>query len=159
MNYFDHCADLNELKAEYRRLALKYHPDLGGDTATMQAINAAYDRAFDRLKDAHNSAADADHQTTEAPHEYRDIISALLRMDGLIVELCGSWLWITGNTRAHKDALKALGCRWSKSKSAWSWHHAEAGASRYRGKRTMQEIRAKYGSIGFTASDNSLAVV
>ena len=30
--------------AAYRCLARLHHPDLGGDTATMQGINAAYDR-------------------------------------------------------------------------------------------------------------------
>lgn len=108
-NYFENVKTLNDLKAEYRRLAMANHPDLGGSTAVMQEINAAYDRLFAVLKDAHNAAADEEHQTNEMPHEFRDIITALLRMDGLKIELCGCWLWITGNTRAHKDELKALG--------------------------------------------------
>ena len=58
------------------------------------------------LKVAHNQQADEHHQTTETPDEFRDIVERLLRMDGLEVELCGSWLWIGGNTREHKDGLK-----------------------------------------------------
>lgn len=158
-NYFENVKTLNDLKAEYRRLAMANHPDLGGSTAIMQEINAAYDRLFAVLKDAHNAAADEEHQTNEMPHEYRDIITALLRMDGLKIELCGCWLWITGNTRAHKDELKALGCHWSQQKAAWSWHHRDPGARWYRGKRTMQEIRRKYGTIGFANTDSAVAVV
>ena len=158
-NYFENVKTLNDLKAEYRRLAMANHPDLGGSTAVMQEINAAYDRLFAVLKDAHNAAADEEHQTNEMPHEYRDIITALLRMDGLKIELCGCWLWITGNTRAHKDELKALGCHWSQQKAAWSWHHRDPGARWYRGKRTMQEIRRKYGTIGFANTDSAVAVV
>ena len=41
MNYFTHCKTLDELKAEYRRLAKQNHPDLGGSTEEMQRINAA----------------------------------------------------------------------------------------------------------------------
>lgn len=67
-------------------------------------------------------------------------------MDGAEVELCGSWLRITGDTHNHKDALKTVGCRWCNTKKMWSWHHAEPGAKFYRGKRTVQEIRGKYGS-------------
>lgn len=33
-----------------------------------------YDRLFAVLKDAHNAAADEEHQTNEMPHEFRDII-------------------------------------------------------------------------------------
>lgn len=36
------------IKAAYKALAIKYHPDRGGDTVAMQAVNAA----FDRLKKA-----------------------------------------------------------------------------------------------------------
>ena len=39
MKYFTECKTLDELKKEYRRLAMQHHPDVGGDTATMQAIN------------------------------------------------------------------------------------------------------------------------
>lgn len=37
----------------------------------------------------------------------------------LTVKLTGSWVWITGNTRPVKEALKLQGCRWSSNKSAW----------------------------------------
>jgi curved DNA-binding protein CbpA len=32
------------ITAGFRALARRYHPDVGGDTATMQRLNAAYDR-------------------------------------------------------------------------------------------------------------------
>lgn len=56
MKYFASINDLSALKAAYKRLALANHPDRGGDTATMQAINSEYDAAFSRLKVAHNIA-------------------------------------------------------------------------------------------------------
>ena len=56
MKYFSGISNLDDLKREYKRLALANHPDRGGDTATMQLINAEYDAAFSRLKVAHNIA-------------------------------------------------------------------------------------------------------
>ena len=41
--YFEKTKNLDELKKKYRELAFANHPDRGGDTATMQAINAEYD--------------------------------------------------------------------------------------------------------------------
>ena len=84
--YFTQCKTLDELKAEYRRLAMKHHPDMGGDTATMQAINAEYETRFEELKHQHNTTHDEAHQTTEAPADFIRIIEALLKLDGVEVD-------------------------------------------------------------------------
>ena len=54
MKYFNNPHTLEELKKQYKALALKYHPDCGGDTAIMQAVNAEYDELFSRLKNNNN---------------------------------------------------------------------------------------------------------
>ena len=149
MKYFTNCSNLDELKKEYRRLAQIFHPDCGGDTETMQQINADYTVMMEALKAAHNASADEYHQVTEAPEEFIDIITALLKLKGLEVELCGSWLWIGGNTMENKEALKVAGCRWSSNKKLWYWHHKEDGARWSKGKKTISEIRSKYGSQVF----------
>ena len=145
-------ATLDDLKAQYRKLAMLHHPDRGGDTATMQAINNEHDELFRILQNGWNQTHDTYHQNTETPEEFRDIINALLRMGGITVELCGRWLWISGNTLAHKDELKAHGCRWSQTKKMWSWHHAEDGAKWHKTNYTMNRIRTKYGSQIFDAA-------
>lgn len=152
MTYFTNCKTLDELKAEYRRLAMIHHPDRGGDLETMKQINAEHDALFEILKDRHNASADEYHQTTETAEEFREIINQLLFLDGLEIELCGSWLWIGGNTMEHKEALKAMGCRWSSKKKLWYWHHPEEGRKWRRGGSTMSEIRSKYGSQTFRSS-------
>lgn len=144
--------NLDELKAEYRRLVKKYHPDCGGTDEIMKEINNEHDRLFEELKAKHNAKADEYHQTTETAEEFREIIEALLNLDGLVVELCGSWLWISGQTMKHKDALKAAGCRWSSNKKMWYWRHEEDGRRWHKGNRTIGEIRTKYGSQVFTAA-------
>ncbi len=47
-NFFIDCGTIEEVKNRYRDFAKKYHPDLGGDTATMQFINAEYSDAMRR---------------------------------------------------------------------------------------------------------------
>ena len=152
MKYFANCRTLDELKKEYRRLSKLHHPDHGGDEATMKAINAEYSDRFEVLKRQHNASADEAHQTTEAPEEFINIINALVKLHGITVELCGCWLWVSGDTRAVKEELKAAGCRWSSSKKMWYWRHQEDGAHWSRGRKSMQQIRAKYGSQTFAAA-------
>ena len=149
--YFTNCKTLDELKAEYRRLAMKHHPDRGGDTATMQRINAEYETRFEELKHEYNASRDEEHQTNEAPADFIKIIETLLKLDGVEVELCGCWLWIGGDTKKHKEELKAAGCRWSANKQRWYWRPAYGTSAHHRGNQSLGMIRAKYGSQRFTA--------
>lgn len=148
--YFDHCQNLNELKAAYKKLALQHHPDMGGDVRIMQAVNAEYDSVFTILKELQNIEAEQPEsrtrKTTETPEEFRAIVDALLKIEGIEVELCGAWLWISGDTYENRAALKACGCMWSRSKKRWYWRHGEDDCRWSRGKTSMGDIRAKYGS-------------
>jgi len=65
MKHFNRIQTLEELKSEYRRLALENHPDRGGNTETMQEINAEFDLAF-RLIEKKSPPVN-----TESPAEYR----------------------------------------------------------------------------------------
>ena len=65
MKYFNNIHSLDELKKEFRRLAMLNHPDRGGDTATMQAINAEFEMLFPALKLA------AKQPGTETAESYR----------------------------------------------------------------------------------------
>ena len=53
----------------------------------------------------------------------------------------------------NREALKARGCLWSRSKQCWYWRHAEDDCKWSRGKTSMQEIRHKYGSEWLERAD------
>ena len=57
MKYFTKCTTLEDLKAEYRRLAMLHHPDRGGDTEIMKEINIEYYSAFPGFKAVYNATA------------------------------------------------------------------------------------------------------
>ena len=163
--YFAECQSLNELKAAYKRLAMLHHPDRGGDLRTMQAINAEYDAMFERFKfdpidpereyEAHAERATGVHSTAEVAEDFRKIIDALMKLDGIEIELCGSWLWISGDTFAVKDELKAAGCRWQRKKQKWYWHPPEARTGYSKRAASMSHIRAKYGSQLIKGKDDA----
>ena len=149
MKWFKNPETLEDLKKQYHRLAMKHHPDVGGTEQAMKEINAEYEKLFSSLKDTHKNAEGEFYQsrtaTTETAAEFMDIIEKLIHMDGIEIEVCGSWVWVTGNTRPHKDELKALAFRWSSNKAAW-YFHRDGYKKRSKKSLTLDEIRGYYGS-------------
>jgi len=153
-NYFEDAKTLEDVKQLYKKLARELHPDCnpGKDTtADFQRMQQQYNEAFKRLKNVHVNKDGETYtkETEETPEQYADIINALLRCPGLMIELCGSWLWITGNTREHTDTLKALHFRWSRNKSAW-YFHFEPYRKHSKKSVDLDTIRSMYGSQRFT---------
>lgn len=125
---------------------MKAHPDLGGSNDEMKRVNAAYSVRFEQLKTAHNEQPEKPYTVTEQAEEFIQIIDKLVNLDGLVVELCGSWLWIGGETKKHKEALKKAGCRWHNGKNLWYWHGGKHSRGKRRSNVDMDDIRTKYGS-------------
>lgn len=69
-------ATQDEIKSAYRKLASKHHPDRGGDTATFQKIQAAYDVIGDATKRAeYDNPQPSFQQFGGMPHGFEDIFS------------------------------------------------------------------------------------
>lgn len=149
MKWFKNPETLEDLKKQYHRLAMKHHPDVGGTEQAMKEINAEYATLFDRLKDTHKNAEGEFYQartaTTETAGEFMDIIEKLIHMDGVEIEVCSSWVWVTGDTKQHKDELKTLAFRWSSNKKAW-YFHRDGYKKRSKKSLSLDEIRGLYGS-------------
>jgi hypothetical protein len=147
--YFTNCHTAEELKKTYAKLAKANHPDNGGDPEIMKAINAEFTETWPKLKDVHENAEGQQYtagtQTTETASEFMDIIASLLHIPGISIEICGSWVWITGNTYPIHDQLKALHFSYSGNKHAWYFHRDEYHKKSSK-KFTLEEIREKFGS-------------
>ena len=124
-----------------------FHPDRGGDLEQMKALNNEYDRLFEILKNGYNEQAKTQgtHETHEMPEQYRNIILNIMELEGIEIELVGSWIWISGNTKDHKDTLKSNGCLWASKKLMWYWRPEEYKTYSKKTK-DMNDIRNKYGS-------------
>lgn len=143
--FFKHCTTAAEVKTLYRELCRKYHPDLGGDTATMQALNAEYDEACKRAQrtDRPDKSEGAYEYYSAADKLVREAIEKIITLPGITIEVCGWWVWLGGDTKAVKEAIKAAGYRWAKNKSMWYYPGCP---SKGRGSYDMDEIREVYGS-------------
>lgn len=154
--YFKTCSSVDEVKAMYKTLAKKFHPDCGGDTATMQTINVEYALACARLIKGENLTAEDKDERVRLSEEYRAVIEKLCALEGIIIEVVGQWLWVTGLTFPVRKQLKEAGLYFASKKAAW-YYRADEYATKG-GKKTLDEIRAKYGSERVNARKHGKAL-
>lgn len=87
--YFASVNTIEELRKHYRELLKQHHPDNGGDLATMQEINAEYDRLFDVLR--HSENTDEKTYTEEEDEQFRAILNAVSAYN-MDIQIIGSWI-------------------------------------------------------------------
>ena len=146
MEYLNHCKNLNELRNEYRRLAFIHHPDVSGYETTdiMKAINLEFSVLGETL------SRESKFYDSEAGFNdlYKEQIEVLIKLKGIKIELCGNWLWVTGDTKPIKDTLKQMKFRFSPKKIAWYFKNYTYRKHSKR-KMTLDEIRSYYGSKAY----------
>lgn len=162
MKYFFNVQTAEELKATYKELAKKFHPDNGGDAEEFKAMQNEFTSLFNVLKNVHINKdgekweATGEQATTETAQEFMDIIEKLMFIPTLNVGLFGSWVWVSGDTKTYKDLLKELSFRYSANKQMWYYH--KDGKRKFHKKAwTMDQIRGAYGSKQFKEEREELA--
>lgn len=155
MTYFKNISTLEELRKTYKDLLKKYHPDNGGSEEATKAINVEYEKLFKILKDKHeyHSTAGTDTNTSynntkydfEEDEKLREILQKVILFDGITIEICGSWIWLSGNTYQYRKDLKGIGFKWASQKKQWYWH-SDSYIKKSRKTLSMDEIRKRYGS-------------
>lgn len=140
MVFFNDCKTLEEAKKLYKKLAFENHPDRGGDNEKMQQINNEY--SFFVAKFAQGTAEEIDKEFNVA-QKFVDIINKLAGLEGIIVELAGDWLWISGNTYLYREKLKRIGCMFASKKKVW-YYRDEKNKTRNPKPYSMEEIRDIY---------------
>lgn len=161
MKWFKDITNLDDLRKAYKKLVVKYHPDNGGSDAEIKEINAEYDELFKKLKsgyersESYKNATDRQKQSydTVKDQKLREVIVKLSRYKGLVIELCGVWVWVSGDTKQYKEELKALGLHYASQKKCWYIHFDDF--VKY-GKKpsTMAYIRSRYGSTVIHTDNN-----
>lgn len=130
----------DQVKQAYREAVKKYHPDVNpAGEDMMKVINEAYAV----LKDYSGSIKA---EQTNYADVLNDALNCVFSLQGIVIEICGAWLWITGNTKEHKDTLKDSGFKWASKKKAW-YFRPEEYRSRSKGSTPLDQIREKYGSV------------
>jgi len=150
--WFEGYTTVGSVKKFYRHLAKENHPDLGGDTATMQQINAAYLEALEALDGQTSSGSDGKEHTYRynpvVEQAVMDKVSEVLKAakPEWVVEIIGTWVWVSNTDKADKDLLNSNGCglKWHSKRERWYWH-TPTYRRRYSGVG-FDTLRAMYGS-------------
>ena len=143
--------DFEGIKLAYRKACSKYHPDRNpAGLEMMKLINAAYQALSDYV--AGMVQDDVASEEVDLSEELNAALNAVIGL-GLTIEICGSWIWVSGDTKPHREILKSSGYRWAPKKLMWSFCGGERTTSR--GKFSMDDIRSRHGSVAVKGADRA----
>ncbi len=149
------CSKVEELKRVYRQLSKEHHPDLGGDAETMKLVNGVYHACLKRMdgQRSYDNETKREHVYKYDEAKEQAIIEKIfellaLKLSGIEIALMGTWIWITGETKPVKDALKNAGCKWHSKRGCWYWHCD--GHRNWYSKRGFASLAAQYGYQEFS---------
>lgn len=133
-----------DIKRGYRKACMLYHPDRNScGLEMMKLVNEAWGvlQGWDFVEsDEVGESVD----NVDLGEEMNAALNAVVGL-GLEIEICGSWIWVSGDTKPHKETLKAAGYTWAPIKKMWSWK-AAGYKRRFKGQWEMEKIRIVHGS-------------
>ena len=125
-----------------------------GNRMALTTQTISHDLLFQKLKDTYEHSESYEKQTDRQKQAYdwekdkqlRAVIVALSKFAGLEIELCGTWVYVRGETYPYRKELKDLGLRFNSHKRCWIIHFDDY--YKYHKKPVgMSYIRSKYGSV------------
>jgi hypothetical protein len=146
--------DLDQTKVKFRELAHIHHPDKGGDGEKMKQLITSYKTHLRRLESQQNP-------TNDKPFDYQiekeliDKIEVFAGIQGIVIELIGKWIWVSGDTKSIKDQLKENSFRYASKKQLWYFRQEEQAQRYHKSGITIDEIRSKYGSFSPNCQNKS----
>jgi len=132
---FNGIEGINEAKKVYKELAKKLHPDVGGDNEMFKILNEVYNNILENGLNFLNE--------DEFDLELEKVISKILHFENIVIEVVGSWIWLSGDTKSIKETLKELNFKWALKKKMWYYGEMKGRNPK---QKSMDDIKAKYGS-------------
>lgn len=146
-NYFENITTAEELKKRFHELVKELHPDNGGDVEAFKEMKSQFDKiAHSETWNTHKTADGKTYTKENAttPEQFTEIIEKLRALENITIEILGSWVWVTGDTRAYKDILKGLGFLYSSKKTAW-YFNGETKKRRTHSKMSYTDLQLHWG--------------
>lgn len=125
---------VNELKKVYKTLCKKLHPDIGGTNELFKMLNEIYNNFLEhKIYYSNESKFDL---------ELEKIISKILHFENIVIEVMGTWIWVSGDTKPIKETLKSLNFKYGIKKKMWYYGEMKGRSPK---QKSIEEIKNKYG--------------
>ena len=152
-DFFINCKNSGEVRDRYDELSRVFNPTNSKEPNEMiNTINAEYDMLMIVFREAMLAEAVKEKEKEKEKVKEKLTVSEKIKElqekvdpSGLHLEICGTWLWVTGKTYQVKDTLKDLGFRYSSNKLSW-YYRQEDDRSPNQEPIPLEMIREKYGT-------------
>lgn len=129
--YFTGCIKPEHVKAKFRDLAMRFHPDIAGanSTRTMQDIIEEYHKILESFNGHKFHGKDNQEYQYNYTYQYEQALvekvnSVLsLKLINIVLEVVGNWIWVSGTSKDQANLFngQGLGFRWSGKHKKWYW--------------------------------------
>lgn len=82
----------------------------------MKAVNAAFDFLMANIDKINQFQSTDENARYNYGEDLEKVLNTLSGLTGIVYEVIGNWVWISGETKEHKDILKEMGCKWASKK-------------------------------------------
>jgi len=149
---------VGDLKKAFRDLLMVMHPDKGGSNEECAKLISEYESLITRMpnkkaieREEHKDSSQRVYTASDFMKFDKDFVDALmgligLKMEGIGIEVCGWFLYVSGVKKENKDSVKALGYKWNSTKQTWVFFPSWWSAGKNHKPWNMAEIRQTYGS-------------
>lgn len=137
-NLFFGCTSIDEVQLRYDELSKVFN----GQDEMLKSLKLEYSTLVNALSPS--KPVEAVKEKATVPEKIKEL-QEKVNPDGLRLEICGTWLWVTGKTFQVKDALKELGFRYSANKLSWYYRQSDHRSGNQE-PIPLEMIREKYGT-------------
>ena len=128
-----------DLKKQYRELCKRLHPDHGGNEAEFKEMVAEYEDI--QLNGFQEQAKMEDIKLSEV---LQTALRKVIVLDGVEIELVGTWIWLSGNTYQYREQIKQAGFKWGAKRKKW-YFSEEKAKGKFKGD--FEALKAHHGFV------------
>lgn len=129
-NEFMQKMSTSETLEDLKRVYADEYSEVRYDVDLLKDLDHAWEDNFDAVQCLHRTKGGKVYSTESAQnHEivgfFPEFVEAISNMADVELEIEGTWMWVSGNTKPHREELKKFGLRWAPKRKMWYKKPAE----------------------------------